>query len=134
MFFNTPQVRTLVNPCEYMDDVAKLIGCYESPWRYWYQPVRYIKYLICQNVVARYRLTGPHAKAPMAREWLDRVTFPLPHAFLALPMFLKLAFTLGYNSGDFVVDIRALGLEATRVLALGAPTQADVERAQQSKR
>lgn len=122
LFVRSPQVRSLVNPCEYMDSLACLIGCFQSPWAYWNQPINLFRWVAGANLLARFRLVGPHAKPGMAREWLDKVTLPLPAPVVLFVMFWKLAFCVGLGTGDFIVDARTKwGIEVTKVIGIGAP-------------
>jgi hypothetical protein len=114
---NSLEVRSCVNPCEYMDDVAMLIGCYQSPWTYWYRPLKFLTWMVGLNCGARFRLVGPHANPRVASAWLSKIpiTVPLP-AVLILSVH-KVLHCLGLNSGDIMVNLRQWKVEATNVLA-----------------
>lgn len=119
IFTNSPNLRALVNPFDYFDGLAKLIGCYQSPWAYWNRPLDFWRYMVGLNGLARYRIVGPHACPKQSEEWLKRYTFPLPHPGSGVALLVKLFWCLGYTNGDFVVWLRRLGVEPT--LALGLP-------------
>ena len=71
-------VRTCVNPCDFMDEVAKLIGCWPSPWRYVHRPFKFLTFLSALNAGARYRLVGPHAAPDVAEPFLDSIPITVP--------------------------------------------------------
>ncbi len=120
LIYNSLEVRSTVNPCDYMDEVAKLIGCFPSPWMYWYRPLKFLDHLVAFNCVARYRLIGPHAKPKMAKAWLDSIPITTPLPAVLILMVNKLLFCLGLSTGDIMVDLRKWKVEATWVLAIAA--------------
>lgn len=122
MFTLSKQIRSLVNPCDYMDEMARLIGCFQSPWAYWYHPLRFFFWNMGANFLARYRLVGPHAKPKLARAWLDEMNYPLPNPGIGFCLYWKIRYCLGYASGDFIVDARTKwGVEVTKAIGMGAP-------------
>jgi dimethylaniline monooxygenase (N-oxide forming) len=114
---NSLKVRSCVQPTEYMDDLATLIGCCQSPWAYWYRPLRFLTHLVQLNCGARFRLVGPHADPKMAEEWLAKVPITVPVPAVLILSVHKVLHCLGLNSGDIMVDLRKWGVEATNVLA-----------------
>lgn len=71
MFCNSLAVRTVVNPTDYMDGLARLIGCYVSPASWLLNPHRLVVWLTCMSLPCRYRLVGPHANPSKAEKWLN---------------------------------------------------------------
>lgn len=118
IFFNSPCIRALVNPFDFFDGIAKLIGCYQSPWAYWNNPLRFFMYVIGTNGLARFRLVGPHAKPEMAEKWLEMFTFPLPHPATGAALLVKLLWCAGLTNGDLVCLVRKHAVEPTLALAL----------------
>jgi dimethylaniline monooxygenase (N-oxide forming) len=121
LMYNSLSVRSCVNPCEYMDDVAEQIGCVPSPWMYWYNPLKFLDHLVALNCVARFRLVGPHAKPLMAKKWLDKIPITAPLPAVLILMVNKVLFCLGLSTGDIMIDLRKWNVEATWVLAIAQP-------------
>jgi len=119
LIYNSIEVRSCVNPCEYMDAVARLIGCYRSHYYYALRPYRYMRWLSALNCAARFRLTGPHACPEQAEAWLDRIPITLPFPAVISLCVYKLASAVGLASGDLMLDLRKRKVEATWVLAFG---------------
>lgn len=111
------EVRSCVQPTEYMDDVATLIGCCASPWRYCHRPLRFLAHLLQLNCGARFRLVGPHAQPALAEAWLARIPITVPVPAVLILSVHKVLHCLGLNSGDVMVDLRKWGIEATNALA-----------------
>ena len=119
IFHSSPNIRALVNPFDFFDGMAKLIGCYHSVWNYWNQPLAFFLYKCGLNGLARYRILGPHSKASDSERWLRQITFPLPHPGTGVALIVKLMWCLGFGSGDFVVELRKTGIvEPTLALAM----------------
>ncbi len=74
-FYLAPQVLSLVNYCNYMDSMSKLVGCYPQV-SIFENPNLYFKLWFGPQFSAQYRLTGPHAKTKEAQEFLEN--FPIP--------------------------------------------------------
>ena len=105
-FYNSKSVRTVVNPTEYMDSVAKLIGCYVSPYYYVLNPRKLLRWLTCINLTCRYRIYGPQCNKKMADKWLEKgLTAYSPYQCLCIS-FTKLMYCLGIGTSDFEVDMR----------------------------
>jgi dimethylaniline monooxygenase (N-oxide forming) len=114
MFCNSLAVRTVVNPTDYMDSLARLIGCYVHPLRWWYNPRQYIRWLSAMSLPCRYRYVGPGANPQVAEEWnARRLTVFTPQRVVMLSLW-KALYCLGVFSGDIFVDMRKLGVEVTR--------------------
>jgi hypothetical protein len=118
LMHNSLSVRSCVNPCEYMDDVAEQIGCVPSPWMFWYHPLKFLDHLVALNCVARFRLVGPHAKPLMAAKWLSKIPITAPLPAVLILMVNKVLFCLGLSTGDIMIDLRKWNVEATWVLAI----------------
>lgn len=106
MFYNSLAVRTVVNPTDWMDSVAKLIGCYVSPLEFWWSPSRFLKWQICHCIPARYRLKGPHATPKEAQAWLDSTLTQLSTSQLLPLAVYRVLNTLGIGTGDLFIDYR----------------------------
>jgi len=118
LFTKSPHIRALVNPFDFFDGMAKLIGCHYSVWNYWYRPLFFFRYL-GGNHLARFRLIGPHSCHKQSEQWLDKFTFPLPHPGTGVALMVKLLWCLGVRSGDFLVELRSTGIvEPTMALAM----------------
>ena len=117
MMYNSQQVRSCVNPCEYMDAVARLIGCYRSSWYYAWRPLAYMRWMSALNCAARFRLTGPHAKPVSAQQWLDKIPITVPYPAMVILCVHKMAQTLNLVSNDLMMELRKRKVELTWVLA-----------------
>jgi dimethylaniline monooxygenase (N-oxide forming) len=117
MMYNSLQVRSCVNPCEYMDEVAREIGCYRSPWHYLFHPIEFLHFLTALNCAARFRLTGPHACPELAKKWMDKIPITLPLPALLILCVYKLACAVNLGSGDIMLDLRKRNVEATWVVS-----------------
>ena len=73
IFTKSPNLRALVNPFDFFDGLAKLIGCYQSPWAYIFRPLDFWRYMVGLNGLARYRMVGPHACPEQSEKWLRKV-------------------------------------------------------------
>lgn len=106
MFYNSLAVRTVVNPTDWMDSVAKLIGCYVSPLEYWWNPRQFLRWQICHSIPARYRIKGPHASPKDAQAWLDSTITQISPSQLVPLTTYRLLNTLGVGTGDLFMDFR----------------------------
>lgn len=106
MFYNSLAVRTVVNPTEWMDSVAKLIGCYVCPLEFWWNPRQFLRWQICQSITARFRLKGPHACPKEASEWLANTITQVSTENLLPLVFYRVLNTCGVGTGDLFMDFR----------------------------
>ena len=105
-FYNSFSVKTLVNPTEYMDSLAQLIGCYTPPLYFAHKPKEYLRWLTCLNLPCRYRLNGPHSNIPLAKSWIDLSLSAYSPYQCLLISFTKLLYTMGIGTSDYEVDMR----------------------------
>src|SRR5262245_29867868 len=108
MFYNSLNVRTVVNPTEWMDRMARLIGCYTHPLTLWNQPIIFMRWQICSSLPARYRLVGPGADPQRAWAWLNKA-IAQHHAhenvMLSVYKFMEV-FKIWDATGDIILDFR----------------------------
>ena len=105
-FYNSKGIRTVVNPTEYMDSVAKLIGCYVSPYYYILNPRKFLRWITCINLTCRYRLYGPHCNKKMSDKWLEKALTAYSPSQCLFISFTKLLYCMGIGTSDFEVDMR----------------------------
>ena len=114
LFVGSPDLRSLVNPPDYMDSIASLLGCSCNPLRYALSPCFFLRLLTCTDLACRYRLLGPHASPAMARRWIHRALTSEPPLLCALYMLKKIFYLAGVvGTHDVIVDLRSWGIELT---------------------
>lgn len=106
MFRNSLSVQTVVNPTQWMDSMAQMIGAYVHPLSLCHRPVDFLKWLICTSLPARYRLVGPHASPKSGKLWLKRAVAQFPLRFYIAFAAYKVLECFGAVSGDSLEDAR----------------------------
>ncbi|MEM9101436.1 MAG: NAD(P)-binding domain-containing protein [Pseudomonadota bacterium] len=92
-FYLAPQVTSLVNYCNYMDSMSKLVGCFPNI-SFFKEPKLYIKLWLGPQFSAQYRLCGPHAKPDTTKTFLQQFPIPMPKNKIALLLMVKLTYEL----------------------------------------
>lgn len=113
MFCHSLAVRTVVNPPEYMDSLARLIGCYTPSYKLMLQPIFYLRWLTALSLPARYRLVGPGACPAVARASINKALGGDSFHMSLLLVCKKLFYIMGIGSYDVILDMRKLGWEMT---------------------
>lgn len=106
MFYNSLNVKTVVNPTDWMDSMAKLIGCYTHPLTHWSNPITFLRWQVCASLPARYRLVGPGADPEKAWAWMNKALAQSHLSHVVILSIYKVAETLKYATGDLMCDYR----------------------------
>lgn len=86
-FYLAPQVKSLVNYCNYMDTMSKLIGCFPDV-SFFKNPKLYVKIWFGPQFSAQYRLNGPRSNPEAAKDFIEQFPIPMPKSkILSLLLF-----------------------------------------------
>lgn len=105
MFYLSPDLETVVNPTDYMDSLARLIGCYTHPLQLLASPTLFLKWQTCLSHPCRYRLRGPGSNPDLAHKWIESI--PSQHSLkeAVYLSFYRILNTLGIGTGDISYDL-----------------------------
>eukprot|EP00211_Chloroparvula_japonica_P001060 CAMPEP_0119125780 /NCGR_PEP_ID=MMETSP1310-20130426/4941_1 /TAXON_ID=464262 /ORGANISM="Genus nov. species nov., Strain RCC2339" /LENGTH=562 /DNA_ID=CAMNT_0007115887 /DNA_START=103 /DNA_END=1791 /DNA_ORIENTATION=+ len=107
-FYKGPNVQALVNPTQYMDSLAQMIGAYVHPSSLLIYPFVFLKWQICTSLPARYRIVGPHSNKEKSFEWLQCAPAQFNLHWYVVMAAYKLIGCFGIVSGDFIYDYRRI--------------------------
>lgn len=102
--YQSPNLNTVVNPVEFLESMAKLIGC-EVPYSsYVFRPAVFVRLLCATSIGARYRLRGPHANPKNALKMIKKLDIPYGPVRIIVFTLAKIFYRVGLGSGDMLRD------------------------------
>jgi dimethylaniline monooxygenase (N-oxide forming) len=101
MFYVQAHMKTLCLYTNYLDSVAKLVGCKPRLWTYIYNPYLLHRLLFGSAICQQYRLRGPHNNAPVAK----RVIMSLPSVPMRAKRQIKTLILAGYSKMRTLVGV-----------------------------